>query len=140
MFPDPERHCKPTRTGMAKLFCCPRICCCCRDRSRAGRCHLRLLSEIQTPTLTFPDTPTSSCEQSRVVVRRMLHGSSEVGQKPKEGVLRVVGDGKGFCDVQLTGQTTGMPPRTGFEPSKAAFSLNHMFSPPAVVHEVTVAP
>ena len=40
-----------------------------------------------------------------------------------------------------TGNTTGMPPLTAFDPSSAAFSLNHRFSLPLLFFQlITVAP
>lgn len=41
---------------------------------------------------------------------------------------------------ELTGKTTGIPPLTGFEPSRSALSLNQRFSCPLVFQDMTVAP
>lgn len=44
-------------------------------------------------------------------------------------------------ELAHTGNTTGIPPRIGFDPSRTAASLSHSCSVPfAVFQEVTVAP
>jgi hypothetical protein len=63
-------------------------------------------------------------------------------ERLKSHTIRYLQDGTGGVGLygELTGKTTGMPPRTGLLPSSFAASLTHRFSRPLLFQLITVAP
>lgn len=85
---------------------------------------------LDSPKSSFTD---SAASPSLVLLPKNSHFTFRA--KPCCGSLLPAGGGP------KTGKTSGMPPRTGFEPSRAAAEETKRFSPEeGVVHEVTVAP
>lgn len=111
-----------------------------QGQSRASPSRRHQKQGVQTRRSTCRDMTTSSCEQSRAAGGRRWHDSWEEVRIPVGRHTQLDSRPEKKAHSQLTGNTTGMPPRTALDPSSMAFSLNHRCSCPAFVHEITVAP